>query len=510
MSRPTAKMEKIRDILRLHFELQFSNRKIAKALNLSHPTVAGYINRIVESKLSFDQIKELDDSQLEKLLTNESKHQIDRIPNFSYVHKELKRKHVTLMLLWVEYHEVNPESLSYSRFCELYRDWRKKINPSMRLFSKAGERMVIDFSGTTIPIWSSDLNSVAFRAELFVAALAASGKIYAEATKSQKIVDTVSCTVNTLNYYGGSPEIITPDNLRSAVTRADRYEPEINKTFLEMARHYNMAVIPTRPFKPKDKPKAEISVLICERWIIARLRNIKFISIEDLNKEIFKLLEVINDKPYKKLDGSRNSIFTDIEKQVLRPLPKEPYEVCTHKELKVSIDYHIELRMDRHYYSVHYSLCGEKVNVRITANVVEVFHLGKRVASHRRAKEPGFTTDPSHMPDAHKRYMEWTPSKIKSKAEKIGSNTAILVETIMKTKPHPEQGYRSCLGILRLSKKYGDQRLENASLKAITIGAYSYKSVESILKNVLESEELPKEHKSHPIHQNLRGESYYK
>jgi transposase len=506
-------MEKLKKILKLHHVDHLSNRKIAKTLHVSHPTVAFYLKHAKEAGISWPVDDGLDDNQLKELLFGKSRPKNEHPGiDLDKIHLEMKKKHVTLELLWLEYRESAPDGLSYSRFCELYRDFKKRLGPVMRFSHKAGEKMFVDFAGDTIPIYNDNLKDVEFFAELYVSALGASSYLYAEALYSQKLIHFITAMVHALEFYGGLPELLVVDNLRAAVKKANRYEPDLNATFEDMAGYYGVAIMPARPYKPRDKAKAEAAVLLAERWILARIRNAKFTSLVGLNNEIRRLVEIINDKPFKRLEHSRKSLFDATDKLAMKPLPASRYEIATYRKAKVSIDYHIEVRSNRHYYSVPYRLVGELVHIRITASTVEVFHLGKRVASHVRSYSPGFTTDPDHMSESHKRYAEWTPEKILSFAEKVGPATATFISEALKSRPHLAQGFRSSIGVIRLANKYGDDRLENACKRAIHARSYRYRSVESILKNGLDRQPLPggEETGSHPVHENIRGGNYYK
>jgi len=433
------------------------------------------------------------------------------LPDWQKVHLELRRPHVTLMLLWHEYKETFPDGYAYSQFTELYRRWHRHLDVVMRQEHKAGEKLFVDFPGSRIPIYDDKTGEVCFEAELFVAALGASSYLYVEAVRSQQLAHWVSAHVHALEFYGGAPAIVVCDNLRSGVTRPHRYEPDVNATYQEMAAHYQMAILPARSYRPRDKAKAEAGVLLAERWIIARLRHERFVSLAEANLAIASLLEWINTRSFKKIDGSRRSLFEALDRPALRPLPESRYEFATWRSAKVSIDYHIELRSDRHYYSVPYRLVGEVVELRISTRSIEVFHHHRRVCSHVRSYTPGYSTDPTHMPESHRRHASWTPSRIISWAKTTGEDTATLIEKIMTTRPHPEQGFRSCLGIMRLGDRYGNDRLEAACGRALGMGSHSYRSVQSILANGLDKVPLRENPpiREHRPHDNVRGPEYY-
>ena len=381
----------------------------------------------------------------------------------------------------------------------------------MRQHHRAGEKLFVDFPGEKIPIYDRRSGKVALQAELFVAVLGASNYLYAEALSSQGLIHWVAAHTRAFAFIGGVPEIVVCDNLRSGVARPHRYEPDVNATYQEMAAHYGTAIIPTRSYKPRDKAKVESGVLVAERWIIARLRNEKFFSLAEANVAIRRCVDEINVRPFKKMEGSRKELFFELDRPALRPLPPEPYEFATWKVAKVNIDYHIEA--DHHYYSVPYQLVGKRVDVRASASTIEVFFRHKRVASHLKSpKAYRHTTDPAHMPESHRRYARWTPSRIVSWAESTGPSAAKLVEEILSSRPHPEQGFRSALGIIRLADRYGAFRVEAACARALHLRAYSYRSVESILSHGLDQQPLPEplSLRPHPRHHNVRGATYYR
>jgi transposase len=381
----------------------------------------------------------------------------------------------------------------------------------LRQEHRAGEKLLLDFAGQTLPITDPGTGLVS-PAELFVAVLGASNLTYAEAVPSQELPHWIAANVHAFEFAEGVPEILVPDNLRSGVTKAHRYEPLLNATYQEMAAHYGCVIIPARSRKPRDKAKVEAGVLLAERWILASLRNRTFFSIAEANLAIRERLQWLNDRPFQKLEGSRRSLFELLERPALRPLPARPYEYATWKTATVNIDYHVEV--DRHYYSVPYQLTRQRCDVRLTASTVEMLFRGRRVASHRRSfRRGGHTTLAEHMPESHRRHLEWTPSRIVRWAQNSGPNTVALVDEIMRSRPHPEQGYRSCLGILRLGKRYGGDRLEAACARAVALRAFSYRSVESILRSGLDRQPLLPIAAATPTtprqHDHVRGADYY-
>ena len=512
MSRPRSAMRKIREILRLSHAEGLSRRQVGAAMGLPYTTVADYLGRVRRAGLSWPLPEGMDDSELEARLFASAAPPPSHsrpLPEWPLIHRELRRPGVTLQLLHMEYKERQPDGYQYTQFCDLYRRWQRHLDVVMRQEHRAGEKLFVDFPGQTLPIVDPATGEI-WRAELFVAVLGASNYTYAEALPSQALPHWIAGHVAAFEYFGGCPRIVVPDNLRSAVTRAHRYEPELNRTYEEMAAHYGAAIIPARSHKPRDKAKVEVGVLIAERWILASLRNRTFFSLAEANAAIRERLGWLNARPFKKLPGCRLSQFLEIDRPALRPLPAIPYEYATWKQAKVNIDYHVEV--ERHWYSVPYALVGLRLDVRLSVAAIEVFHRGRRVASHLRSSQPGrHTTESAHMPESHRRHLEWTPGRIVRWATATGPATGELVSTILAGRPHPEQGFRSALGILRLGRRYGDERLEAAATRALAIRAHSYRSVESILKSGLDRVPLPSTEPAGPArrHDNLRGPTYY-
>jgi transposase len=413
------------------------------------------------------------------------------------------------MLLWQEYKEIHPHGYQYSQFCHRYRQWAAKIDPVMRQEHRAGEKMFVDYAGQTVPVY--DLHSNQMReAQIFVAVLGASNYTYAEATWTQTLADWIGSHSRAFAFFGGVPKLVVPDNLKSAVSKASFYDPDINPSYLDLVNHYGTVVLPARVRRPKDKAKVETGVQIVERWILARLRNRQFFGLGQLNRAIAELLEDLNNRPFQKLPGSRKSAFESLDRPALGPLPSEPYQFAEWKKATVNVDYHIEV--ERHYYSVPHTLIKKKIDVRITNNTIECFYKNKRVASHIRSHHKGrHSTLKEHMPKSHQKWAQWTPDRFIRWAGKIGGHTQKLIENVLNSRAHPQQGFRTCLGILRLAKSYGDDRLEAACRRAVSIGGTSYRSVESILKHNLDQKPLPDQSsKSPPIdHTNIRGARYY-
>ena len=450
---------------------------------MSPSTVVDYVHKAQDKGISWPIPEDLDDAKLEALLSERSsraKTALRPMPAMDEIHRELRKKGVTLQLLWFEYKERYTEGYQYTQFCEYYHRWKKSLDISLRQEHHAGEKMFLDFCGKTIPI-IDPFTGESIEAQIFVAVLGASNYTYVEALPSQSLPFWIRAHIHAFEYFHGVSQILVPDNLRSAVTKACRYEPDLNPLYLSMAQHYGTAIIPARPYKPKDKAKVEAGVLLVTRWIIAALRHHTFFSIEELNARIKELLERLNTKKFRKLNSTRRELFETIEKPCLKPLPTARYRYIDFKRATVNIDYHVDVA--DHYYSVPYYLRGKKVEAFVTVDTVEIFLNTQRIVTHQRSfKKRGYTTVAEHMPKAHQQHLDWTPSRIIQWAEQTGSATAKLVETILTTRPHPQQGFKSCLGILRLGKKYSPERLEAASTRAVHIKAYSYKSIKSMLE----------------------------
>lgn len=505
-------MRKIREILRLKHENGHSHREIAASCKVSPSTVGEYLSRVRAAGLRWPLPPELDEEALERLLFPPPTLHVGprSMPDWAEVHTELKRKGMTLALLWEEYKFAQPEGYQYSRFCELYHDWKSHLDPPMRQIHRAGEKMFVDYAGQTVGITDRRTGEVR-PTEIFVAVLGASNYTFAEATWTQGLFDWIGSHIRAFEYFGGVPEVVVPDNLKSGVTHPHRYEPDVNPTYQDMSTHYGVAVIPARVRKPRDKAKAENGVLVVERWILARLRNRTFFSLTELNEAIAELLEALNNRPFQKLPGCRMSLFESLEKPVLMPLPTQRYEYAEWKRAAVNIDYHVEV--EGHYYSVPFTLAKKKLDVRFTGRTIELFDKGQRVASHRRAFKKGqHTTITEHMPKNHQQHLEWTPQRLTAWAGKTGPSTERMASEIMASRMHPQQGFRSVLGLMRLGETYGEDRLEAACRRALALRAFSYKSVQSILKTGLDRKPLPESADRQPLpidHEHIRGSDYY-
>lgn len=504
-------MSKTKEILRQKWVLERSHREVAQSLSISAGMVGTTLARAKKAELiEWSQIASLDDAALEKQLYPRRPETSRPRPDCPWIHTERSRPGVTLQLLHHEYLEANPGGYQYTRFCDFYREWLKSRRLSMRQVHKAGEKTFLDFAGQKPKIVDPKTGEVS-EVELFVAVLGASSYTYAEATANQGGPQWIRANTNALEFFGGSTRVYVPDNLKSAVTKACYYEPTIQRTYEEMARHYGAVVIPARPKKPKDKAKVEVGVQVAERWLLAVIRNETFFSLGELNERLAELVEVLNDKTMRNYGASRRELFERLDKPELLPLASR-FQYAEWSRCTVNIDYHVAV--DGHFYSVPYKLRteGEKrVEARLTAATVEIFAKGRRVASHVRSFDKGlFTTLPEHMPKAHRAHMEWTPKRMISWASKIGPNTEGLITVILNERPHPEQGYRSCLGILRLAKKYGDERLEVACGISLSVGARSYRHVAGVLKNGLDKVERDEPETTNPVaHENIRGGDYY-
>jgi transposase len=504
-------MRKISEVLRLE-AAGLSVRQIATSTGSARATVHDYLVRSHAGGLSWPLPAELDDQALEALLfPTVTPEMASRrpVPDWDQVRRELLRPHVTRRLLWLEWKKDHPQGWSYTQYCEHYREWLGTKDVVMRLNFGPGERMFVDYAGDTVAV-GDPATGEARPAQVFVATLGCSGLLYAEATWSQELGNWLSSHVRAYEYYGGVPVATTPDNLRSGVTKACYYDPEVNASYADLGRHYGTVILPTRAAHPRDKAAVENAVLQVERWVLAPLRNRQFYSLAELNAAMAEELEELNNKAFRGEATSRRELFEELERPALKPLPRQPYELAEWKKATVNIDYHVEY--DHHYYSVPYTLVRQKVEVRATQATIEVYRSSKRVASH--AREHGrqrFVTDPAHMPASHRAHLEWTPSRLVGWAATVSPHVAELAEQLLLSKPHPEHAYRACLGLMSLAKRYGNERLSAACERALASGAISYSSVKSILKENLDRAPLPGRSPAPPPpeHENLRGAGYY-
>lgn len=521
MAQQRLAMHKIKDILRLRLLGGVSScRRIGRAVGCGKSAVAQCLQRAAAAGLtSWDAVEALDEETLERRLYPSAAsapaqpHTARPLPDWAWVREELARRdhHVTLMLLWTEYKAEHPDGYQYSQFALLYRRFEKKLSVVLRQHHRPGEKVFVDFCdgiALTDPV-SGEKRAT----QLFVAALGASSYTFATATLSQELPAWLDCHVRMYQFYSGVAALTIPDNLRSAVSKADRYEAELNPSYRDLAKHYGTCVIPARVRMPRDKGKVEAAVLVAQRWLLAALRHRSFYDLAELNAAIAELLVKLNERVMRHVQESRRSLYERLELPALKPLPATPYEFAEWKQVRANIDYHISFA--DHFYSVPYTLIGEELWCRATHRTVELFHKGKRVASHPRSiVKYAYTTTPEHRPASHRAHLEWTPSRLIDWGHTIGPHTAALVEHVIRSKPHPEQGYRSALGILRLANKHGEQRLERACEKAFQINAASYKTVKTLLKQHMEdaplraAESAPAD-SSHLGGKNVRGRGYY-
>jgi transposase len=516
LSAPPISMRKLKDLLRLKYEAGLSQRQIAGALRLSLGVVNKYLKAAEAAGITWPLPEDLSEGQLRRRIFPPSAPlpQTQYAPiDFATIHQELKRKGVTKQLLWEEYAEANPDNhYQRAQFFFHYQQWRDRLKLSMRQIHRAGEKMLVDYAGHTVPIVNPITGEI-IPAQIFVAVLGASNYAYAEATLTQQLHDWIGSHVRALEFFAGVTQLIIIDNLKSGVTRADRYEPVTNRSYEEMLAHYGTTALPTRPKKPRDKAKVENSVRLVERWILARLRHHTFFSLTDLNQRIGELLTHLNQKPFRKLPGSRRSQYESLDLPALLPLPATPYQFAEWRYGRVHIDYHVEV--EGHYYSVPHQLRKCQLDVRLTATTVEFFHQNRPVTSHPRSDRLGaFTTIPEHMPSHHRAHYEWSPGRFLQWAVEIGPHTRDFTRGLLESRKHPELAYRSCLGLLSLAKKYAPQRLEAACQRALVLGTLRQASVRSILERGLDSQPLPEtetETAAKPlVHENIRGAAYYR
>ncbi len=503
-------MRKVHELLRLRFESGLPQRAIAESLGLSQGAISTYLSRARAAGVGWPIPEELDDAQLEALLFPAppgTPADQRPMPDWAWVHRELRRPNVTLALLWEEYRAGAPDGFGYSWFCDLYRGWTGRLKPTMRQVHLAGEKLFVDFAGRTAEVIDGRTGQV-IPVQIFVAVTGASSFTYAEAVWSQKLPDWIAAHVRAFAYFGGAARQTVSDNLKAGITKACFHEPMVNRTYADMARHYRTAIVPARPYKPRDKAKVEVGVQVVGRWILARLRHRRFFSLAELNAAIRVLLDDLNNRLMRGWGVNRRALYEQLDRPALIPLPPIPYEYAEWKRCRVGLDYHVEIA--KHYYSVPHQLLRQEVEARITAATVEIFHGGKRVASHQRSLHPHRpSTIADHMPSAHRRYRDWTHERIRLEAASVGPDTAVLVDVILRSRPHPEQGFRSCIGILGLVKRFGAERVDAACARALVLGTRSYSSVAAILKNHREHTPAAAVEAPILIHENIRGPGYY-
>jgi transposase len=501
-------MRKIRDVLRLRLAAGLSMRQIRASTKLSVGAIQKLLTKAEALGLSWPLPGELDDLHLARLFYPTADTRVSsryQVPDWPAIHQELKRKGVTKQLLWEEYSERYPtRCYSYSQFCERYNRWCRRQKRSMRQVHKAGEKCFVDYCGQSVPIVCASTGEVR-QAQVFVAVLGASNYTYAEATLTQTLPDWLGSHVRAFEYFGGTSEIVVPDNLKSGVSKACRYDPELNPSYQQLAEHYRLAVVPARPYKPRDKAKVEAAVQLVERWILARLRHHTFFSLAELNQCLRALLEELNNTPFKQLPGSRRKAFERLDKPALRPLPRHPYRYVVVKAVKVNIDYHVHYQ--KHHYSVPHQYVGETLELHASDTLISVYFRHQPVATHARQHHFGITTEPAHMPKRHQKHHQWTPGRLKHWARDIGPEVLRWVDRQLSAKAHPEQAYRLCLGLLNLCREYPAQRLNAACRIANTQGLERLKQVKSILQS--NRDRLPDQATAQTRlaqdHENIRG-----
>src|SRR6201996_4181943 len=511
MANPTINMSKIRKILKLYSQ-QRSIMAISAQADASRNTVKKYLAAFKKTGFTFDEVNALNDRELEELFgkareTPPSARMQSMLRCFPHVDKELKRTGVTRYMLWEAYLKEFPNGYQYSQFCFYYTQWKARVNPTMHMDHKAGDKLYVDFAGEKLSITDKDTGEI-IPMEVFVAILGASQLTYAEAVMSQQKEDFIAACENTLHYIGGVPAAIVPDNLKAAVTKSSRYEPTLNETFEDFADHYGATILPARAYRTRDKALVEGAVKILYTKIHAPLSKEVFHSLADLNKAIMEALEVHNSQLLKGRNYSRRLQFEEIEKHTLAPLPVQRYQFKKQFHARVIKNGHVNLGPDKHYYSVPYRFIGRRVKLLYSRNTVEIYSNYERIAIHKRNKNPyGYTTDKDHMATTHRFVTDWTPDKFLDWAASIHEDVRLFILQILERKQHPEQAYKSCLGVLNFAKKAGNERLTMACQRALSYGVYNYKTIQSILENKMETyeesifaDELPM-----PNHNNIRG-----
>ena len=507
-------MRHVRDCVRLK-NAGISTREIARRVGVAPSTVRLTLGRCSAAGVAWPLDADLTDAMLEqRLFTNagvKPGHRRHEAPDWASVHREMKRKHVTLSVLWEEYIALRPGGYRYSRYCDLFREWESRVPVTMRQTHAAGERLFVDYAGDGVPVVIDRLTGELRKAQIFVAVLGASSFTFAHASWTQTLPDWIDAHVRAIETIGGVPHLLVPDNTKTAVIKACLYDPQVNRAYAEMAAHYGSAILPARPRKPRDKAKVEQAVLIVERWLLGRLRHRTFYSLAEVNAAIADLMRHLNEeRPIRRLGVTRRQLLEEVDRPALKSLPVEPYEFHEWRTCRVGIDYHVEIAA--HYYSVPHRFARAEVDARLTARTIEIFLKGERIAAHMRVSgNHGHTTVAEHMPSSHRRYAGWTMERIRADARLIGPATAALCELIFEARPHPEQGFRACLGIVRLARPFGAERLEAAADRAIDIGARTYGSVKSILDNHLDRRPAQKRATDGTpiLHANIRGPRYY-
>jgi len=511
MPAPRLTMRRVRELLRLHYGAQASARAIARELGVGRSTVQEYLARAAAAGLNWPLPDGLTDAVLEERLFATggpkpgSRRRVE--PDWAALVREMKRPSVTLWILWEEYGAAHPGGYSYSRFCELYRAFERRLSPTMRQHYVAGDKVFVDYSGKTIAIVDK-LTGEIHLAQIFVGVLGASNYTYSEASWTQTLPDWIGAHVRMFGFFQGSPRLLVPDNLKAGVHKPSFYDPEVNRTYGRMAAHYEVGILPARPRRPRDKAKVEAGVRFAQSYILGRLRHLTFFSLAECNAAIQEAVRQMNERPMRRLGISRRELFEAIERPLLRRLPTVEYVYAEWRLARVGLDYHVEI--ESFFYSVPHSLIRQQVDVCITTRTIEVFHRGARVAAHpRRYAGKRHGTDPEHMPSAHRRYAEWTPERFERWGRSIGPNTEGLIIAILANRPHPEQGFRTCLGVMRLLRGIDAARAERVAARAVEIGALNYKSIASILAHNLDHRPTASAADTVMMHANIRGPRYF-
>lgn len=498
-------MRKLKEIARLRFDAGRTFTEIASAAGVARSTVQLAVQRMIAAGLSWPWPEALDEVAIEaRLFPSAPRPSVAPMPDFGTVRSELGRKGVTRRLLWHEYRERHPEGLSYSQFCEQFRGWNQTQDLVLRLELAPGDKLFVDYAGMTMPVIDR-LTGEIVQAQIFVATLGHSSYTFVEATATQTISDWLGSHRRALEFFGGVPAAVVPDNIKSGVTRAHRYDPDINPSYQDLATHYGFAVLPARVATPRDKAAVEGAVLVVERQVLAPLRDQQYFCLAELNDAIAPLREALNARPFQKREDSRRIVFDTVEHATLKPLPEHPYEHAIWKKAKVHLDYHVEF--ERRYYSAPYALVGKTVELRITERAVEILHRGQRVAAHLRGERKGqFTTDAAHRPASHQSVIELSHERLLRHAEAIGEATAAVIRGQADRRKHRDETLRTSMGILRLAKDFSPDELEAACRRALWHKTLSYSAVHALLKAPVPQQPLPLP----PIaHDNLRGPDYY-
>ena len=504
-------MRQLRHLLRLHHG-GVSAREMGRLLGVARSTIQDNLKRAAAAGLAWPLADDVTDEVLEQRLfggAGAPTGQRRRVePDWAALARELKRPGVTMMILWEEYREINQDAYGYSRFCDLLRGFERRLSPVMRQHHVAGEKAFVDYSGKRIAIVDPETGEI-HEAEIFVGVLGASNLTYAEATWTQQLPDWTGAHVRMFRFFNGAPKLLVPDNLKSGVNKASFYDPEINRTYGAMAAHYSVGILPARPHKPRDKAKVEAGVRFAQSYILGRLRAQTFFSLAECNEAIKLVMQRMNERAMRHLGVSRRELFEKIEREALNGLPTEDWEFAEWRRARVNLDYHIDVH--DFLYSVPHTLIRAEVEVRVTERIVEIFHRGQRVGVHeRRYMGRKHGTDPDHMPSTHRFYAEWTPDRFRRWAGKIGPNTEALISAVLASRKHPEQGFRTCLGVLRSYRGLDASRVEAVSARALELGVLNCKGVASLLARKPDSVAAKD---SPPAtlfeHANLRGPRYY-